>query len=112
MREFHRLGLRPILNHRNLPGKPDMVFPSKKFAVFVHGCFFHGCPLHYRLPKTNRKFWARKFTDNRRRDRRVRRELNSLGWRVAVVWECDLKTLPTLAVNRLISRWRRIPRKR
>jgi len=71
-------------------GKPDFVFRRERVAVFVDGCFWHGCPKHGTRPKQNRKFWDTKITRNRARDRGVDRELRKLGWRVVRIWEHDL----------------------
>lgn len=76
----------------NLPGKPDFVFSSRRVAVFVDGCFWHGCPRCYRLPDDNRPYWKAKVLANRRRDRRQTRELRSLQWRVLRIWEHALKS--------------------
>ena len=78
---------------RNWPlfGKPDFVFPKLKLAVFVDGCFWHGCPLHATAPKTNATFWRKKLSANRTRDRLVTRTLRQLGWRVLRLWEHELK---------------------
>jgi DNA mismatch endonuclease (patch repair protein) len=70
-----------------LLGKPDFVFPRRRLAVFVDGCFWHGCPKHVRFPKTNRRFWREKITRNMGRDREVGRVLRGKGWRVLRVWE-------------------------
>ncbi len=70
-----------------LPGKPDFVFHSQRLAVFVDGCFWHGCPRCYRAPEDNRTYWRAKVLSNRKRDRRRARELRGLGWRVMRVWE-------------------------
>jgi DNA mismatch endonuclease, patch repair protein len=70
-----------------LPGSPDIVFEAYRLAVFVHGCWWHCCPRHFRLPGTRTEAWREHFARNVRRDRRVRRALNRLGWRTAVVWE-------------------------
>lgn len=78
--------------HLNLPGKPDFVFRSQRLAVFIDGCFWHGCPKCYRLPEDNRPYWKSKVFSNRRRDRSRARELRSLNWRVLRVWEHSLKT--------------------
>jgi DNA mismatch endonuclease (patch repair protein) len=75
-----------------LPGKPDLVFPSRKKVIFVHGCFWHrhpGCALA-RLPKSRLEFWMPKLTENRKRDLRNIRSLSRLGWKTHVVWECEL----------------------
>jgi DNA mismatch endonuclease (patch repair protein) len=76
--------------HRNLPGKPDFSFRKVKVALFVDGCFWHGCPAHYRQPKANVKFWKEKITGNISRDRRVNRLLRSAGWRVVRIWQHEL----------------------
>ena len=77
----------------NEPGldKPDFVFRSHRLAVFVDGCFWHGCPLHATSPKTNADFWLKKLAANRTRDRLVSRTLRALGWRVLRIWEHELK---------------------
>ena len=91
-RVLHRLGLRYRLHAKNLPGKPDLVFPRYRAVVFVHGCFWHrhsGCKIAT-TPKSNTSFWVEKFEKNVARDSRVATELVGLGWRVFIVWECDL----------------------
>ena len=85
-----RLGYRYGLNVKNLPGKPDLVFPRLKKIILVHGCFWHWHKCKH-LPKTNVDFWEQKLTENRKRDRRTRRELKKLGWESFVVWECWTK---------------------
>lgn len=75
---------------RPLPGRPDFVFPARRLAVFVDGCFWHGCPRHGTMPKGNRSFWRAKITRNRERDREVGAELRRLGWKVLRVWEHEL----------------------
>jgi len=90
---LHRLGYRFRVNRRDLPGKPDIVLPKYRTVVFVHGCFWHrhpGCKYSY-TPKSRVEFWADKFRKNVERDRRVRNELERLGWHVEVVWECELR---------------------
>lgn len=89
---LHRLGLRYRLHAKELPGKPDLVFPRHKAVVFVHGCFWHrheGCKIAT-TPKSNTPFWIEKFEKNVARDNRSAAALTDLGWRVFVVWECDL----------------------
>lgn len=80
-------------NVRRLPGSPDVVYGSAKLAVFVHGCFWHGCPLCRRrtIPKTNRAYWEAKFQQNAERDARNRAALEAAGYRVLVLWECQLR---------------------
>jgi DNA mismatch endonuclease (patch repair protein) len=90
---LHAAGFRFRLHRPDLPGKPDLVLPKYGTAVFVHGCFWHKhkyCP-NARIPKTNIKFWVRKLDANALRDIKNKRRLEELGWRVYVVWECELK---------------------
>ncbi|QYX48152.1 DNA mismatch endonuclease Vsr [Pseudomonas tussilaginis] len=92
---LHNLGLRYRLNSATLPGKPDLVFPRYKAVVFVHGCFWHrhqNCNIAT-TPKSNTSFWVAKFSKNVARDERVISLLRSLGWRVFVVWECEVSSL-------------------
>ena len=74
-----------------LPGKPDFVFRSRRLAVFVDGCFWHGCPKCYRLPSDNRRYWRAKVLSNRLRDKRVARALRLGGWNVVRIWEHQLE---------------------
>jgi DNA mismatch endonuclease (patch repair protein) len=85
-----------------LPGKPDFVFPGKRVAVFVDGCFWHGCPRCSRGVATNGLFWRTKISGNRRRDRRVSRRLRSLGWRVLRVWEHEIRAKSSVIPPRLV----------
>lgn len=89
---LHRIGYRFRLHRRDLPGTPDIVLPRHRVAIFVHGCFWHGhdCRRGAREPKTNADYWRNKRSRNRRRDDRAQRELVAQGWRVLVLWECDL----------------------
>jgi DNA mismatch endonuclease, patch repair protein len=80
------------LNWRKAPGRPDITYPGRRVAIFVHGCYWHHCPRCYpNLPKSNPDFWARKFELNRERDARKRATLETAGWQVHEVWECDLR---------------------
>jgi DNA mismatch endonuclease (patch repair protein) len=80
------------LNWRKAPGRPDIAYPGRRVAVFVHGCFWHRCPRCYPvLPKTHTDFWARKFELNRERDARKRSNLEAMGWTVLEAWECDVR---------------------
>ena len=83
-------GLRYRLGYK-LPGKPDFVFVAPHVAVFVDGCFWHGCPVHGTIPKTNRDFWVKKIEKNIRRDRLVTEELQAAGWVVVRVWTHELR---------------------
>ena len=91
---------------RHLPifGRPDFTFPKQKLAVFVDGCFWHGCPKHFSLPANNRAFWKRKFSANKSRDILVTRTLRSQGWRVLRIWEHELGRKNTTKLCRRISR--------
>jgi len=88
-----RLGARYRLHRADLPGKPDIVMPGRKLAVFVHGCFWHGhdCARGARVPKQNRDYWLSKVARNRERDEAHRAALGAKGWRAEVLWECELK---------------------
>ncbi len=84
---FRKHGLAGWRRHSQLPGKPDFVFTLQRLAVFVDGCFWHGCPRHGSLPQGRRRYWEEKISRNRRRDREVKRLLQAKGWRVLRVWE-------------------------
>ena len=105
---LHRRGLRFRLHVAKLPGKPDLVFPRHRAAIFIHGCFWHrhdGCPLAAN-PSSNEAFWNNKFEANRARDRRQVAALISLGWRVAVFWECGArKGVANIKALRSLERW-------
>lgn len=92
-RLIHGMGFRYRLNRADLPGKPDIVLPGRRKVIFVHGCFWHGhkCRRGNRMPKNNREYWSQKISRNRERDRAARAALKEKGWRVATVWECELK---------------------
>lgn len=91
------LGHRYRLHWKKLPGKPDLVFPGKRKAIFVHGCFWHGhdC-IRGRLPSTNLDFWEQKIGKNKERDSRARDQLESQGWSVLTIWQCGLKDVSEL----------------
>lgn len=78
--------------HQRLPGRPDFSFRGQRLAVFIDGCFWHGCPRCYRLPDDNRPYWRQKLSSNQRRDRRNVRELRAKGWKVVRIWEHLLKS--------------------
>lgn len=96
---LHAVGLRYRLHVRKLPGSPDLVFPSRHIAVFVHGCFWHqhpGCKAA-RMPKSRLDFWQPKLDGNVARDRRNHRALRKLGWEVIIIWECQTRRASMLA---------------
>lgn len=74
-------------NWKKVPGRPDIAWPRIRLAIFLDGCFWHGCPWHFRTPKTNRAFWMNKIKTNKERDKKVDRELRKLGWLVIRFWE-------------------------
>ena len=89
----HRMGYRFRLHRKDLPGKPDLVFPRLRKAVFVHGCFWHGhdCARGARVPVQNRAYWTKKIKRNKVRDEDVREVLTAAGWEVVVLWECEIR---------------------
>ena len=98
---LHALGYRYRLYRKDLPGKPDIVFGPRKKVVFIHGCFWHGHNCRKgRLPKSNAAFWGSKIDTNKKRDRKRLTQLRALGWKVLVIWQCQLKD--PLAVRRRI----------
>jgi DNA mismatch endonuclease (patch repair protein) len=91
------------LHRSDIPGEPDIAYISRKRAIFVHGCFWHGhnCARGSRKPKTNVEYWTAKIERNQKRDLRVRKQLAKLGWRTLILWECRLKNQD--AVRRKLS---------
>jgi DNA mismatch endonuclease (patch repair protein) len=95
---LHRLGYRYRLHRKDLPGKPDIVLPKYKTVVFVHGCFWHRhsrCKYAY-TPKSKVDFWNKKFEENVARDNRIFQHLENLGWKVLIIWECEIKNIERL----------------
>jgi DNA mismatch endonuclease (patch repair protein) len=82
--------------HFPIQGTPDFCWPKQKIAIFVDGCFWHGCPSCYKLPKSNVAFWTKKIERNRRHDRKITSRLRRNGWRVLRVWECRLSKTRTI----------------
>ena len=90
---LHKAGYRYRLHRKDLPGKPDIVFPSKKVVIFVHGCFWHqhaGCPQAER-PAANSDYWTKKLNRNMERDKTNIAALTNEGWRTLILWECEIK---------------------
>jgi DNA mismatch endonuclease, patch repair protein len=98
---LHALGCRFRLHRADLPGKPDIVLPRRRIVIFVHGCFWHGhdCARGARVPKENRPYWEAKIARNRARDEGQQAGLETLGWRVVIVWECEAKDTEALAAR-------------
>lgn len=106
-RALHRLGYRYRLHIKRLPGTPDIVLTKYRAVVFVHGCFWHcheGCRFAA-IPKSNQTFWETKLSRNIERDRLVQSQLVDLGWRVGIVWGCELKRRGADSVARTVADW-------
>lgn len=101
LREAGLLGYR--LHRRGLPGSPDITFGPSKVAVFVDGCFWHGCPKCYRAPKTRSAFWRNRVETNRARDVWVTGRLEEAGWAVVRSWECELKEDPAALASAVLE---------
>lgn len=108
-RALHAAGLRYRLHVKDLPGKPDLVFPKHRAAVFIHGCFWHQHSCHlFKWPATRKEFWEQKIGRNVTNDLRATEKLRGLGWRVAIVWECALKGKTRLnegEAMQILARW-------
>ena len=96
----HRMGYRFRLHRKDLPGKPDMVFASRRKVIFVHGCFWHshGCKMAH-VPKSNLSYWKPKLERNRSRDEKVLKGIGTMDWDALVIWECETKDQTSLAEN-------------
>jgi len=101
-RALWRAGYRYLVKN-SLPGNPDLVFTRQRLAVFVDGCFWHRCPIHYQAPTTNAYFWETKIAKNVDRDERVNSELREIGWTVLRIWEHEIKKDLDGSVNKVIS---------
>jgi DNA mismatch endonuclease (patch repair protein) len=102
IRIFRENGIKGWRRHLPLPGKPDFVFRKERVAVFVDGCFWHGCAAHCRMPTSNRRYWRKKIARNFYRDREVRKNLTIAGWTVMRVWEHSLRETNRVA-QRVLS---------
>jgi DNA mismatch endonuclease (patch repair protein) len=108
-RGLHRRGLRYRLHAKEVPGKPDIIFPAHRATVFVNGCFWHGhdCRL-FRIPQTRAEFWSAKIASNRKRDAFVSAALAKAGWRQLTIWECAIRGQDIETVEKVIAsadRW-------
>ena len=97
----HSLGYRYRLHGRGLPGKPDLIFPSRRKVIFVHGCFWHrhSCSKGRSMPSTRTKFWREKLEENKERDKRNLRKLRKEGWKVLLIWECQTRNSEKLIIK-------------
>jgi DNA mismatch endonuclease (patch repair protein) len=104
-RGLHRGGFRFQLHRKDLPGKPDLVFPKHRAVLFAQGCFWHGHDCHlFKWPKTREEFWRSKIQENQDRDQKCFERLRSEGWRIGEVWECGLKGRLSLPISEVLSR--------
>lgn len=99
---LHSRGLRYRLNRRLAFGRPDLVFAGRRLAVFVDGCFWHGCPAHYVAPRSRVRFWSGKLNENVIRDRRQTSEAEATGWTVLRIWEHEIEEDAEAAADRVI----------
>jgi DNA mismatch endonuclease, patch repair protein len=102
---FRRFHITGWSRNQSLLGKPDFVFRKQKAALFVDGCFWHGCPKHSNIPKNNQEFWIKKLSGNIKRDRYVSRELRKMGWTVIRIWEHEIRDSSKVAkkVNKILE---------
>lgn len=103
-RLVYSMGYRYRLHRKDLPGKPDLTFQSRRKVIFIHGCFWHGhdCKRGARVPKNNREYWETKIARNRERDSQNDEDLKREGWRILVVWECQIRE-PEAVAERIKS---------
>tara|TARA_Y100001933_G_scaffold36717_1_gene31806 strand:+ start:166 stop:588 length:423 start_codon:yes stop_codon:yes gene_type:complete len=105
---LHSMGYRFRIHSKHLPGSPDIVLPKYKTVIFVHGCFWHrheNCK-YTSTPKTRKEFWENKFNSNKKRDKKIQKEIIDLGWKFIIIWECqasDIKSLEEKIKDYLIS---------
>ena len=104
-RGLHGRGLRFRLHRKDLPGKPDLVFPKHRAVIFVHGCFWHGheCPM-FKWPETRQEFWRAKISTTQKRDQSILASLRDQRWRVLIVWECALKGPRRQSLDEVLQR--------
>lgn len=104
---LRRMGVAGWRRHLKLPGSPDLAFPASRLAVFVHGCFWHACPAHYKAPSSSFRhgstYWSDKAAANRARDARARQALRFRGWHVLVVWEHEDPATAAVRVHRALA---------
>lgn len=102
-KELHKLGFRYQLHRKDLPGKPDLVFPKHQAIIFINGCFWHAHNCHlFKWPSTRPEFWKEKIGANKVRDKRNLETCIALGWKVLVIWECALKGKTHRQLNEVI----------
>jgi DNA mismatch endonuclease, patch repair protein len=97
-------GVRGYRVHPNIPGKPDVIFTKYKLAIFVDGCFWHKCPVHFKEPDTRKEFWLEKINQNVERDQIVNLKLKEAGWIVLRIWEHQIRENPDVVVTEIIDK--------
>ncbi len=107
-RRVSSVGLKYRL-HYNITGKPDFVFVSKRIAVFVDSCFWHGCKKHFRQPSSNKKYWIQKIERNSKRDKEVAKKLKQDGWNVLRFWEHEINRNPERCVRKILKAYETAP---
>lgn len=100
-KKLNKLGLRHSKNVARLPGKPDVAFISKKVAVFLDSCFWHGCRYHCRIPNTNVKYWKEKIVRNKKRDKEIREKYKKMGWTILRFWSHQIEKDPQKSIKRI-----------
>jgi DNA mismatch endonuclease (patch repair protein) len=108
---LHSKGFRFRLHRKDLPGRPDIVFPKYKTVVFIHGCFWHGhqnCT-YFKIPKTNADWWLQKINRNIENDKKAKQHLKKEGWNVIDIWECDLKNNSKKILARIPGKITKLP---
>ncbi|MBI2086916.1 MAG: very short patch repair endonuclease [Candidatus Zambryskibacteria bacterium] len=98
----HNAGYRYRKHYLGIIGKPDIAFPNKKLAVFIDGCFWHGCKLHSRVPLSNISYWKTKLERNCARDKEINRKIKKMGWRVIRIWEHEAKGMPDKVIAKVM----------
>lgn len=98
---LRRHGIKGWRRHQPVFGTPDFIFPKFRLAVFVDGCFWHGCPKHGTKPKSHRAYWWRKLARNKKRDQLVTRTLRRAGWHVIRIWDCALQKRPQSCISKI-----------
>ncbi|MFA6371074.1 MAG: very short patch repair endonuclease [Methanothrix sp.] len=96
-RTLWSIGVRGYRKYPDLPGKPDLIFKKAKLIIFVDGCFWHGCPIHFKRPKKNIKYWDKKIDGNKKRSKEIDKLLKDLGYHVLRIWEHDIRSNPMSA---------------
>lgn len=96
-------GIRGYRIHYNLPGKPDIVFPKRKIAIFIDGCFWHRCVACFQEPETRKEFWMKKINSNVERDLKTTKQLQNDGWTVLRFWEHEIRKTPNEVVEKIIK---------